>query len=294
MPNIEWEIPFVMNTGQGELHFNACEGVYTTIGAGTGSTGFQYKPLHGDCYMTPGASQGLRIAKEAIPQADGTLIHRRFKWGYEIQFKLAFWKNDEIAKGEDLVTMWDHLILHLNSIMNDDGRVRWLPSGRTDINANYRMVDDVRVLQWPVPQWDGINFQTTFQLESPFPYGLDYMEITTNLLDSVPQTLNQPGNTDMYPVFKVYGPTSLFVLENATTGVQITYNDSLPGAVAIGGGDYVEIDTFRNTAYLNGSGANLKAGIDVLVSDFWPLIPFDNDVQVAGADADVLWQAAWA
>jgi phage-related protein len=246
--------------------------------------------------MTPGASRGgLRLAPESIPQASGTLIHRRFKWGYEIQMKLDFWKNGDVAFGEDRQTMWDNLVLHLNSILNDDGRLRWLPTGRVDANANYRMVDDLRLLAWPTPVWDGFKFSAVFQLESPFPYGLDYEEITTFINGGTTVTVTNLGTSEMYPVFKVYGPTPGFTITNHHSGLAIVYDDTLPGALPIGGGSYVEIDTFRNTVYLNGDQANRKAGIDVLQTDFFPLEPnVAAGIECDGADCDMLWQSAWA
>jgi hypothetical protein len=95
----------------------------------------------------------------------------------------------------------------------------------------------------------------------------------------------------------VYGPFDQFVLSNVTTGLDIVYDDSLPGAVSVASGHYIEIITFANTVYLDGDGPSRKAGIDIRNSDFWQLEVGDNDVEITAnstaPDVDILWQAAW-
>jgi hypothetical protein len=57
----------------------------------------------------------------------------------------------------------------------------------------------------------------------------------------------------------------------------------------------VEFDFFRNTAYLNGAGANRKASIDIELSDFWLLeAGVANTIEITGADADLLLNHAYA
>ena len=65
------------------------------------------------------------------------------------------------------------------------------------------------------------------------------------------------------------------------------------GADSIAGGSYAEIDTFRNTIFLNGSGANLKAGVDELSSEYFGLRVGENEIAIDGASVDVLWAPAW-
>jgi phage-related protein len=96
--------------------------------------------------------------------------------------------------------------------------------------------------------------------------------------------LNNTGNAVMYPVFQVTGGGA-FTLSNDTTGLAIIFTGSYSG--------YAEIDTFRNTIYQNGSGANLKDGIDVENSDFFGLVPGNNVISISGGSVTVLWQAAW-
>jgi hypothetical protein len=51
---------------------------------------------------------------------------------------------------------------------------------------------------------------------------------------------------------------------------------------------------FGGTAFKNGNEDNLLAAIDMRYSDFWPLIPGENQVAVIGATALVLSNGAWA
>ena len=134
--------------------------------------------------------------------------------------------------------------------------------------------------------------EITFVLDSPFPYAIDFTQITTHITGTT--AISNDGNVPFYPVFKVNGATSGFTLSNTTTGKSLTYDAGLPGASSIAGGDYVEIDTFRDTMYRNGNLNNLKPGLDVFTSEFWTLEPGSNSVTITGANVDVLHQAAWA
>jgi hypothetical protein len=84
-----------------------------------------------------------------------------------------------------------------------------------------------------------------------------------------------------------------FTITNATTGQQFVYNSALPGAIAIAGGSYAEIDVFKNSIFRNGNLTNLKAGVDELNSEYFSLALGTNSVQIAGCDMDVLWAPAW-
>jgi hypothetical protein len=100
-------------------------------------------------------------------------------------------------------------------------------------------------------------------------------------------------------VWQVEGPTDGFQLENVISGDVIVYDAALPGADPIGGGDYVEINTFYGTAFLNGDGADMLAGIDPNLTTFWPLNVGPNDVDVTGLgtfaapNATLVWHHAW-
>lgn len=234
----------------------------------------------------------VRSTKDNVPQANGSKLHHRFLTGAEMPLTVQLWEtDDQVACDELLASMLDRLIGSVRSLLNsgdNEGRIAWPVAGN-----NQRMLDDVRMLVYPKFVMRGATPIVTFTLDSEYPYAQDLNQTLTTILDGATDTLSNTGSADYQPVFKVYGPTSAFTLTNLTTGIDFTYDAGLPGAVAIGGGNYAEIDTTRDTIFLNGSGANLKAGVDELASDYWALIVGDNDVTITGADVDVLWAPAW-
>lgn len=235
---------------------------------------------------------GVRSTTDNVPQSDGSILHHRFLTGTQIAMTVELWVNDQNpACSEILVDMLDMLMGSLRSLLNagdNEGRLSWtIPGGNT------RMLDDVRLLEYPVFAMNGAVATVSFVLDSQYPYAQDLTQISTDIADGATETLDNEGTADYFPVFKVFGPTSAFTLENLTTGIQIEYNAALPDAVAIGGGDYAEINTFTNEIFLNGDGANLKAGIMQLASDYPSLVVGENDVTIDGASAEALWAPAW-
>lgn len=242
----------------------------------------------------------LRITEDDIPQADGAIFHRRYRGGYFMQWAIELWESSEVpACDEMLRVMNDTLMRFLNPLIRADrGRILWDPSGYSD----QRMLDQVQL----AVAIEGINeggvTTITVGFDTPFPYAIDKTQITTTLAGGTDgDTVTNLGTVEFWPVFKVYGATSSFtitnesVVDDAGDPMEIIYDASRPGAAAIGGGgDYVEIDCFRNTVYLNGNEANRKAGIDIENSDFFPLAVGENVITISGATADMLWNHAWA
>jgi hypothetical protein len=271
----EWiEIPWVLTSPYATINLNA-------------DSGDRYLLLNGACEM--GAE--IRSTSDNVPQADGSILHHRFFTGYQAKLSMMLWVGDELACGADLVRMIDTLNGVCWSLLNagdNEGRLAWLPTGE----SNYRMIDDVRLIermQIAAPD-AGTGWVVSFALDSAFPYAQDLTQQST-ALDAI---ITNTGTAAYWPVIKVFGATSGFTLSNMTTGLEIVYNDSLPGAPPIPGGSYVEIDTFRNTAYINGTGADAMPGFVLSVSDFWALEPGVNNITIAGATATVLWAPAWA
>lgn len=240
---------------------------------------------------------GVRSTKDHVPQSDGDILHHRFLTGTEMPLKIQLWESAErnkVACDALLETMLDTLTRHMRALLNagdNEGRLAWnIPSG-----GNIRILDDIRLLVYPDYTQDPSAMGSTVlaTVDSQFPYAQDLTQQSTDIADGATETLDNTGSADYFPVFQVQGPTSGFSLSNLTTGVVFDYDSTLPGAVAIGGGDYAEIDTFRNTIFLNGSGANLKAGVSQLTSDYWALVVGENDVTIDGGDVTVLWAPAW-
>ncbi len=290
MPIAEWENLTTLITPEGSLELNRRD-----VDPG--------RPI----YLTikDGAESGtdVRSTSDPVPQGFGTIWHRGFANGYIVKMAVEYWTlgtggapvpatelTDPTAQEMD-----DLLMRHFRSLFDGGGRILYEPAG-----LPVRLIDDLFAIAKPTLSEGQANTSTVLQFGSELPYIIDFTQTTTTLTAGSPtQTLDNTGSAPYYPVFKVHGAFDYFVLENETTGMQIVYDDSLPGAVSVGGGNYIEIDTFRNTVYLNGDQASRKAGIYIPTSDFWTLEPGDNVVTIAGSGTDdgpttdILWQAAW-
>ncbi len=236
----------------------------------------------------------VRSTTDNVPQSDGAILHHRFLTGTQIDLSFILMEDFETVACDDLLTtMLDELSGAFRSLLNagdNEGRLIWTAAGQSD----RRMLDDCRLLVYPDFEAGGNLPVVTVTIDSQYPYAQNITEATPNsVANGATETLDNYGTADYFPVFQVQGPTSAFVLENLSTGVQFEYNSGLPGAAPIGGGDYAEIDTFRNTIFLNGSGANLKAGVVQLDSDYFALLAGENDITISGASTTVLWAPAW-
>lgn len=276
---IEFSIPFTLVSPLGELPIN------TDAGGGA-----VYRLIPDRCEI----DQGIRAARDDMQGSDGWIFHNpRFKTGLSFRGALELYVGggSELAIGTDRQEMFDTFMAHIDAMLDDSGRIRWQPDNDTD----ERMIDELWTLARPIPGGN-LRKQIQFAFESPFPYAINKTQTTTSINGGATDTLDMIGNVrrGVYPVIHAHGATSAFTIENQTTGLLIEYDDSLPGAVAIGGGDYVEIDTFRNTVVLNGDVDDRFAGINALTTDFWTLIPGDNVIAPTGCNIDVLWNHGWA
>lgn len=273
MATIEWNIPMSLITPFGTLALNTPD-----------SEGRIYR-LNG---KNSASRRSIRAASDPIAGGDGEVFHERYANGYEMQLAIQLWEAaDRIACDAVLCEMRDELYGHLWSLLrpaDDGGRIQWTPSC-----GDQRILDAVRLLELRDPEeGDEGQAEITTILDSPFPYAISLVESVVALSGTM--TLPNDGNVDFYPVFKVNGATSAFTITNNDTDLEYVYSGT-----AIGGGSYGEIDMFRGgIIYLNGSGANLKSGIDVLNSDVLYIEPGGNSFTITGATADVLTHDAWA
>jgi hypothetical protein len=290
----DYPIPFQISDVLGTLNINAP----LTVASGTGLL-----------LLNPQACNtqiALRPPDTNLPQKDGAQLHRRFFGSYQMTLALQFWEGgDSPACDELLQDMVDEVMKHIRALANpplwitgpviaQDPRILWTPSG-----ANQRMLKNVRLsgdIEATITiEQTGIT-QVAFIVRSGYPYAMDAAE-TTTALDA---TLTNGGSAEFWPVIQVSGPTSGFTITNQSildddgNMLAIVYDASQPGASSIAGGNYVEIDLFAETMYLNGSGANMKPGLVMDDSTFFPIGVGANDLTIIGATANVLWQNAWA
>jgi hypothetical protein len=227
----------------------------------------------------------VRATNDNIPQFDGSILHRRFLTGQQVTLRFSYWEYWEgqsepsrPACDQFLQDSDDFFMRSLYGTLVPTFDIR-LFAGVSTTYPRHLKNCSLGVAPELSTDSNGVT-SVTFGLESPFPYWISDEEFEHT---SFPTGIENDGSIPYYPVWQVEGPTDGFILEDTNTGKQIVYDSSLPGAVAIGGGDYVEIDTFKGTAFLNGSGADLLAGIDPDLTEFWPALP----VNLGGSVADV-------
>lgn len=287
----DWTVPFTLVTDRGTIYFN------------------EPSQTEGYYIIDKGASDEIteiRATRNGVPQNPGSILHRGFYSGVVLNLTLEYWTpgGKPACKTTDPTSqaMDDLLLKNLDAILNGGGRILFTPTGQPQ-----RLIDELRWIGEAKLTEEDTATTVAFTLASPFPYAIDFEQTLTVLTEASPtDNLINTGTTEFYPVFKIYGPFFGFELTNADNldddgnPFKIVYDSDLPGAVSVPGGDYIEIDTFRNTVYLNGDGASRKAGIDIEQSDFFSLVVGNNNLTIVGdggsnvaPDADVLWQAAW-
>lgn len=289
MPIADWNVAMTLISPLGSLDLNdptSPDGYYVVDNA--------------NCKSGP----AVRPSADNVPQGNGAILHRGFFGGYLLQMAIQYYADMDTAACATTTpsseTMNDLLMRHLVAILDGGGRLLYQPEGKLARLADQLQLSGTVVDLTEIASGTGVSFT----LESQLPYTIDFTQTDTTLDAGTPtQNLVNDGSIGFLPVAKVHGPFSDFTLTNADqldsggSPLQIVYDDSLPGAVAVGGGDYIEISFFHNTVYLNGSGASRKAGINILQSDFFPLGVGDNHLTIASMGTapttHILWQPAW-
>ena len=268
MPLADWTVPF-------ELTSALFDPNPLPINTDTGSGIYLLRPE--GCSLGP----TVRATKEDIPQASGSILHDRYLTGTEMTLAVQLWGTinqpacDTPDLQQEMLDTFMGYAAHLLNAGDNEGRISWAPSGTSE-----RMLDDIRLLSYPTGELLEGVLELTMTIDTRFPYSMELTELQAPLDAS--EIVMNIGNLPTYPVFQLDGPFSTLILANTTTGAQWTYDAALPGAASVGPTDYIEIDTFRNTAYLNGNGANMKAGIDPLTAEFFPLAVGANTLTLSG------------
>lgn len=301
MPNVEWEnIEHLLEApdwhgGTNYLYMNSPAPV-PAAGILNDPTE-RYMLLPDKCK----AERDLRLTRTFRPQNDGELVHRKFAAGLQFDLAVELWTADDGASepsGPACDTqrriMYDKLSGQLYAIIRDYGGWVWAPS--TIIPIPDRRLNLMQLVDGPKQERDGIFTVVTFSLRSPFPYAVNDELLTTSVGDGSSTLLANEGTAPYYPIVRVYGPTDTVTVENVTTGQSLVYlgAGALPGSISIPGGDYADFDFWEETAFLSDGVTRLKAGIDLSATDFWTLVPGDNQIATVGANVDILWRIAWA
>lgn len=289
MPIADWNCPARLITPEGTLYFN-----------NPAQTEGYYLQMKEAC----DGGADLRATRANVPQSGGSILNLGFDEGYLLKLGISYWADPQDPACEttdpSLADMDDLLMLHLRSIENGGGRYLFTPTGKPE-----RLLDNLQLYQRPVISVEDGLTGVQFTLASPFPYTIDFTQQLTTLTAGSPSAvLDNTGTAPFFPVFKVYGPFDSFEidtdqLDEMGNTQKILYQDILPGGDPVGPGNYIEIDTFRNTAYLNGNGPSRKAGISIIVSDFFTLNPGNNTISISGGGSnpapttEVLWNPSY-
>ena len=256
------------------------------------------------------AERTLRVTTNPIPQADGEILHRRFRDGTEITLAVQLWEtSNEVACGRARREMHEMLVAVLDGMLNAAGRLYWQPSSYPD----ERMLDSARKMTpIEISYSDGVPV-CTFTVDSPFPYVLDKTQredspASGGLLvpAGVPTSIVLPEfSAPFWPVMKAF-PNGSNTWSIINTSVEDEWGDALgffydvsrPHSVSITGEildpHYAEIDTFRETIYYDGNLTNLKPFVNPETSDYFYLQPGSNLITATDADVLFLINNAWA
>jgi hypothetical protein len=271
MALLQWDLPMEIQSPFGSIALN------TDLGGGRKLLVNHRKSV---------ARRQVRVVRDDLPNGDGWIMHDRFSTGYEMQVCVRFMDGEDPACDEALCEMRDELYGVLWSLLrpeSDGGRLLW----QSYCAPSRRMLDAARLFSISDPEEDAEEGATevTFVLDSPLPYAISETQEVVNV-NGLAQTVTNAGNVDFWPVIKLYTDGATIV--NNTVGKEINIFSG-----CLGGGSYIEIDTFRNVLYVDGDQANAKPCLDCFLTDFFPLAPGDNDIDSTGS-ADFLVNAAFA
>jgi hypothetical protein len=293
MPLADWSVPF-------SLRSTPYDPADLLINQQTASGLYLLRP--DGCTL----ANKTRASNEFVPQEDGMILHRRFLAGMQMQLAIQLWEdNEHTACGTLLQTMHDTLMGYLYGLINagdNEGRIVWTPDGYAN-----RMLDDIRLLTYPTEKQDaGAPYEIGVVLDCELPYSED----ETQLQPVVTGTVANAGNRYTYPVWQIYGPFAGFTITDTTSDPDevLTWDGTQSGAGgAVAMGDYIEIDTFRNsiTKVVTSSPpdvlSNVLAGLVMASSDFFVIQPGNTTITVSytsggssNASSRGLINSAWA
>lgn len=91
-----------------------------------------------------------------------------------------------------------------------------------------------------------------------------------------PTTISNSGNSEFFPLIRLYAPLNIATLINETTGKELEYAGELTDD------DILELDFYNQTAVLNN---NINALADI-TGEWWYLEPGDNIIRLVAGSGD--------
>jgi hypothetical protein len=283
MPLADWTVPFTLTSTP---YTSTLLSLNTPTVLASGDSSIFYLRPDG-CQL----NATVRQTKDNVPQADGSILHRRFMTGMEMNLVVQMWQdNDKIACDSLLEEMLDLFMGYAYGLLNagdNEGRISWAPTFGSSVSSTSRMLEDIRLLSYPVEtQQPGSPYEVALTVDSVWPYAADLTQLSPSLSGGSGTVLNL-GNRPTYPVWKIYGPYDAFVLTDTsvTPNAIIRWDQTLPGAgAALTNAEYIEIDTFRNSVTKVAAGpvlSNVAAGIDMTASEFFTISPGSHSITVS-------------
>lgn len=210
---------------------------------------------------------------------------------------------------EDQVARYLHPSLRPYLVVADDGWAQtrrlmlrtdqWSAPLTTDLAPDQRKIQ----LQWKAPDgiWEAVDTVEETVLGDLFtdtgrtyPKTYSWSYPSTDVVGAL--IITNAGAAPVHFTAKLYGPCSGPQLINETTGERLGFLSGL----ALAAGEYVEIDTRAQTAYLLGnSSADRLNFLDFMDSSWWRLQPGDQQVRYAplagssGTAAVITYRPAW-
>lgn len=191
----------------------------------------------------------------------------------------------------------DELVAYVHSAMQDDSRYFFKPAGgvtRFITVRNYDAPDILGPAGSPGGSPGGIAAPKQYAAEfvAAFPFAQTYTERdeTVALGDSV--FVPNDGTREAWPVFRIHGRLDAFTIDNGVYQIQWESADD------IGAAQYLEINMYDETMYINGNGSNRLAGMVDEVSDFFSIPPGGATVTFIGTGdssptCDILSNDTW-
>lgn len=208
----------------------------------------------------------VRASSDVLPAADGAYIYPSYR-GARYPVLSGVIKATEGSAATFLSRRRqyeDQLRAYTDSILREDGTLRFTPSGAAERRLTVRLLDAVDIQgAGPLKNW-----QVSFQAGDPLIYASAQSQVDTGTIGAPSGTETFPfgypagfgvtssavagvavnaGTAPTWPVFQVYGPASSPAVQIAETGESFV----LMG-LTIASGHYVEVDVRANTVTLDG------------------------------------------
>lgn len=251
----------------------------------------------------------VRAIQDPRTQADGTRDRSAYHGAAPVTISGRVWGNNIETPGNVLdelrgflhprIRPW--LIYQIDG--QDERRIRL----RAD-NHNAIMTGEADGLikyavSWLAP--DGVSEsvdQTTViatataDIEAGRSYDLTFDRVYPSAAPIGTVEVNNPGNVQVWPTLRIYGPCTQPRIENQTNGGQLIFREPF----GIAAGSFVEVDMRERTVLLNGLPSSSRYNqVDFAASDWWPLDRGDNTLRLfpadfsGGAQAQIIYRAAW-